>query len=454
MFRVPVGPGSGGLPAYYVDGAAGNDTTGTGAIGAPWKTISKALATIPDIACNIRVAAGTYAENTGGLKYLRILRLFTNWITIRPWNSGDSVVITDAASGTFCVNYATNTGRVRFQDITIEQAGANNQGTISLANGTFAEFVNCTITTVNWCLYSVATGAVSLALSGCTLRQKTGATGYALGGFLYPGDGGAITLSMINCTMEAVSAVGGTIGLLLWRSHANGIINATISGGTYTINSDYAIQCRATTLNISNAVVTSTAGVALVYGTDATGTDGGTGSITGCTVTSSSSHALLIGDECDGVAIVGTTVNGGDHGLVLKECRNISVTNSVLNGGTQQGLYLKAATNCSVDDCAINASTTYAIRAGINTTTGNKAGDNTITDNTVTVTGDADIYLFEAAAGESGGSVVDRNVYDISGTTGDIGSVYGTANITTLAALQDAWNTYDVPTNDVNSTVT
>src|SRR5262245_58079156 len=46
---------------WYIDGTTGNDTTGTGATGAPWKSIQKCATTaVSSDICAIR--AGTYRE--------------------------------------------------------------------------------------------------------------------------------------------------------------------------------------------------------------------------------------------------------------------------------------------------------------------------------------------------------------------------------------------------------
>jgi hypothetical protein len=50
---------------YYLDAVNGNDTTGTGAIGAPWKTIAKAVSTAANDS-DIRMAPGWYNRYSGG----------------------------------------------------------------------------------------------------------------------------------------------------------------------------------------------------------------------------------------------------------------------------------------------------------------------------------------------------------------------------------------------------
>lgn len=59
--------------SFYVDGAAGSDTTGDGTISAPYATIGKALAMLPVLitaTVNIYVAISTYAENLDFSGYL------------------------------------------------------------------------------------------------------------------------------------------------------------------------------------------------------------------------------------------------------------------------------------------------------------------------------------------------------------------------------------------------
>lgn len=54
-----------GIATQYVNTSTGNDTTGNGSSGSPWKTIGKALSTLPQIIEQnyvINVADGTYAE--------------------------------------------------------------------------------------------------------------------------------------------------------------------------------------------------------------------------------------------------------------------------------------------------------------------------------------------------------------------------------------------------------
>ena len=61
--RMPLSTGA----TYYVDGANGNDAN-TGSSALPWKTINKALSTVPLSGSIIRVKPGTY--NSSGSSYI------------------------------------------------------------------------------------------------------------------------------------------------------------------------------------------------------------------------------------------------------------------------------------------------------------------------------------------------------------------------------------------------
>ena len=62
--------------------------------------------------------------------------------------------------------------------------------------------------------------------------------------------------------------------------------------------------------------------------------------------------------------------------------------------------------------------------------------------------GSSDSYQDNSSGDDSGGSICDRNTYD---TRTKFGTVYGTANVATLAAVRAAWATYNVTTNDAKS---
>lgn len=439
----------GELPAYYVNGATGNDTTGNGSFALPWATITKAIATVPDIACNVMVAAGTYAENTAGTKFLFITRVFTHWVTIRPWNTGDTVLITDAASGTFCVDF-WGCQKIRFRDITIEQAGANSVGTVCLGNGAGFELVNCTITTRNRCVQNV-TGNGTFTLTGCTLVKRTGEVGAIKGVSLSAASGETLNAILNNCTVTGQAATG--TGVAITLTHVNGSVSMTINGGTYTTSGAYVASAHGGNLAIVDGTFVATTTPAVVLGTDGAATYTTTGSVSGATITSASSHALLIGQGSSGVQAINCAVNTGDYGIVVKGADAV-VDGCDVTAGTLAGMLLKGCDTPVVRNNTLRANQagqaclTFSLQDAI------KVSDVTFTDNILIATGAADGMVWPNDTIDAGGGVCDRNTYNVSGTTGNVGDVRATANITTLAALQGAWSGYDNEDNDANSTVT
>jgi hypothetical protein len=118
-----VGPFEWGTSAdteIYVNGSTGNDTTGTGAVGAPYATIDRAYRDVPYTlrhSVQIRIAAGTYTsfpnvmnkyEGDGQLSF-----------------DGDAEISDD--EGTLTVNTATRLGSTNMYDINVSGAswGAN-----------------------------------------------------------------------------------------------------------------------------------------------------------------------------------------------------------------------------------------------------------------------------------------------------------------------------------------
>jgi len=76
------------MPTYYINADTGNDSTGTGTSGAPWKTISKAhtsAAAGDTIICQDSVAAYTWGNQT-----------FTKGLTIQGQRDNGSGAVFDA----------------------------------------------------------------------------------------------------------------------------------------------------------------------------------------------------------------------------------------------------------------------------------------------------------------------------------------------------------------------
>lgn len=440
-------------PCYYV-ATTGNDTTGDGSQVAPWATISKALATVPDEGATIKVAAGTYAENSGGLNYLYITRQFTQLCTVEPWYPGDAVLITDNGSGTYCVRY-NGADHLQLKDVTIQQAAANTQATVFLQTSAMQnlQLTGCTIYARSGlgAVYAAAiAAAVTITLNHCTLLPDPEASGVVRMVYGRAVSGGNLSISLNNCSVTG----NGVEAIDVQQGHAAGTYTLAINGGTYTNTGDYAILVQGGTIRVAGATVTAGTWPAFVVGADGAATYATAGTISGCTIQSASGHSLLLGGSSSVVA-TGCTIVGGDHAVVLKLCDGSQVLNSNLTGGTLSAVYFKGATNATVDGDTIAGAAGSLVQVGEDPTVPTPCSNLTFTDNTVTATGSASIFAFapDGAGDDSGGSVCDRNAYDISGTTGTLGNVLGTAAIDTLAALQAAWDTYDQPNNDDNSTV-
>lgn len=111
---------------YYVD-TTGNDTTGTGAVGAPWKTLTKALATVGDGA-TISMGDGTY-EPTGGATttFQASSRRFSaaNPVTVVARNGLGNVVIgpvSDANTRVYGL-WLVNCAGIRFKQLVFNVRG-------------------------------------------------------------------------------------------------------------------------------------------------------------------------------------------------------------------------------------------------------------------------------------------------------------------------------------------
>jgi len=121
--------------------------------------------------------------------------------------------------------------------------------------------------------------------------------------------------------------------------------------------------------------------------------------VNGGTFTSSDSHALLVGGGVTSGRISGATVNGGDQGLVLKECRNVLVTGCTINMAQKEiainGLYFKAARNCVATGNIVKG---YSREGGgllavhCNPVSGNLAADLQVVGNQLTLASDAMAY--------------------------------------------------------------
>jgi len=121
------GPSVGsGSDYFYVDGQAGNDTTGDGSVEEPWKTITHALANTEGSQrwpVTIHIRAGKYSASTNGETFPLTLRM-KNWVSLS--GAGADTVI-DARNSAYHVVYCWCSAHFAIDSLKI---------TGGLANGT------------------------------------------------------------------------------------------------------------------------------------------------------------------------------------------------------------------------------------------------------------------------------------------------------------------------------
>jgi hypothetical protein len=403
---------------YYVS-KTGNDTTGDGAAGAPWLTLHKAISTVSAAGGHtIKVGAGTYTEasSPGTNDYWLISgENFADWVVVEPENAGDAVIVLPASAAQSCVVFASTTGKIELKGLTLRATGGAVVRASNSANVNGLKLTDCTITSLgatNGCTFSPNVGVTqqNITISGCTITA---------------GDRG----------IQAVSGSGT-------------VANVTIADNT--ISGVLGIQLTATGIEVDGNAISATTSYGVVVGTDTVSAGTWAGTIHGNTITSATGHAVLVGYGCADVNVYDNVVDGGDHSIVIKGCAGTDCYRNRITSGTLSGLYFKACTDTRAWANSIIADCTTAEAAAL------RCGPDGATNaGTVTCTGNW-IYartgtLIEWDAGDTGGSVVNDNIYRL-GAGADWGNLRGSA-LTSLAELRAAWAGYDVSTNDSRSEV-
>lgn len=419
---------------------SGNDTTGTGTSALPYLTLVKAIS-VANSGDTINVGDGVYIEDSGGgaAGYFNITRTFASRLIITP-ESGipGGVIVKGAASASMSVNI-NGAQNIWFDGITfVAQAQTCNQ-TVRFAGGAEGDllFTRCEFevwassTQTNMAVKATWTTASTshnpIVFEKCTFRQRE----YHNGGGLYfdfaPSDGiGTASVEVRNCKFDlggrAMQLPGMAVKIL------GNDCNSWFPTGTDT---------------------------SFVLGVDGITGRPASGLVAGNTFRSRGGHGAVIGAGCDGVLFTRNEVYGGNglttgQGLVVKQASNVRVERNFVSGGYLSTLYFKAATNCQAFENTLYNE--YATSAGI------KVGDdpvNTAASSNITVRRNyvhataGKAIDWAAAAGDSGGSVCDENVYNVTGTA-SLGTVRNTV-VATLSALRAAWGGYNRAGNDRNS---
>lgn len=401
---------------YYVR-TTGNDTTGDGSTGNPWATVSKCITTFSIGGETCKIGPGTYAESTSGLGYARFTNNYATVTTFEAEDPNDRPIITGSTLATYSI--MVQGGKNTFKNLVFRVSVAQDASiALLLVNNNAADnlvFENCHFD-----------GSTSVVVPTLFLGNFTGTL---------------TNLTFTNCVWTKWGIGTGTTAFKV-LDISGGVAGLTITGAA-TDCPRFNLE-NVTSGTISDSTFTSTSGLAL-----AIGKDGDTGlpttvTVSNVVVSSTGTHAALIGAGAVNVSISGLRIDAcGDYGLVIKSTAagsNNVVSNSVLRAGAgaaKAALYLKGAQGATVQNCRIiaGASGYVAIRITANDSA-TDCGTNTIRFNSVEVATGATAF-FWAVADDNGNNVVDDNAYRLApGAT--LGTVHGTSPAT-LAALRAAW---------------
>jgi hypothetical protein len=447
------------LPAsagtYYVR-TTGDDTTGDGTTGTPWKTLTKAFATVA-IGGNhtINVGDGTYQENTSATGYWLITQSFAAEVIVQSETGNASAVIVQGASAaTFDVR-CNGCANITFKNLTFQPRLATNTSAFKLISGntTNLEFDGVRFITATGEALSIAiadaTALDGLTVTNCTFSQTGANTVYGMHlQTLLTGTAANIAISNSTFTMTGAS----TAFYLHRQLTGVTITNVTASNtGAGTV----ARVDGVTTLAVSGLTATSTGGaggVPFIVGADSdTGLASSGVTLTNITATAAESHGMLIGALVNGATVSNIVVNGGDHGLVLKSCTDVTVSNAQIHHKGGSGILLKGAAGSIVQDSTV---VSLGLTAGSSSIGIAVSGATTTSGCTVrrvrtSARGSAVAFAWAAAA-DGGTNTVDNNIYSLCGS-GKFGVVQADADVQTITELLAAWDGYGAGTNDENS---
>lgn len=340
--------------------------------------------------------------------------------------------------------------------VTGRNAAVNASGTIGVT------FTSCTL--VGESGNAIATSASTLTISGGSLSGPGGVsatggtttisnapiTASGASGAGVAGSGGA-NISLTNCT---VTPGASGVGLLL-----TSVGTVSMSGGSLSATANQTIRCNgATSITVSNVQITGGGAFNCVeFGVDGTAGNATAGSISGCTITKSTSlsgHALLVGAGVTSFTVEYNLVpQAYDYACVVKENSNVTVRYNTFVGGraviANAALYFKAAQNATGQYNRLVSGANYTVRV-LKGDTGNKVQNITLTDNRIITRTAAQALDWGDTVDDLGGGVCNRNRYEIR-SSGGYGRVRSTTGITTIAGLRAAWSGYGDSTNDANS---
>lgn len=440
---------------YYVR-KTGNDTTGDGSTGTPWLTLAKALTTV-SIAGNhtVYIGAGTYTEDMDYPHCVYCGRVFLAPVTLRSESGNIADVIVTSPGGGYTVLYEDGASNVFWQDVTIQATGTPAQGTIRFQGACAAAgFTNCAIYShnANGAIYASNAKTQTIAVTNCVLARRPDLSTDTRAIYVRPTGGtGICNVTLTDCTVSGNNYVGA----YFVSNSGTDTFNVTISGGTYTSSGNfasgaYAILATGGTVAISNITATRDATPTVVLGSDSSTALVTTGTLSGSTISSGTSHALLVG-YLAAIAVSNCVVSGGDYGVVVKMNDGTTLDHCTISGGSTASVFFKGSLNGGLSNSVIRNTTGALIYVDVGDS-GQKSQDLQIDHNTLFSSGDAKLFSWRDSVGDAGGSVCDYNVYRPQGS-GLFGDVYGSSGLTSLSTLRSAWLSYDVPSNDSHSRI-
>ncbi len=232
--------GSTGPSNFWVSAASGSDSTGTGSLASPWKTIRYAMANGAvrnDAYDVINVLAGTYNETN---------MVVTKVIAIQ--GAGRDTTVVQAGSVYAAAPFDSRVVRLgvscTLRDMTLQYGNVTNgtTGSAVLCNGVESILERCRIiSNVSYGVYTYDGGAISdpnglLTLQGCEIKDNVAHVGGTAG--LYVGNSGSVSIS--NCQFSGNQSYHGGGGMYAYSPsvvirdstfRSNSVALSTGSGG-------------------------------------------------------------------------------------------------------------------------------------------------------------------------------------------------------------------------------
>lgn len=423
----------------------GNDTTGTGATGAPYLTIGKAIA-VAVAGDVVLIGTGTYSENSSinnttvgaGNGYLTITNKVPATIITISTETGEQDVIVKNASGSYVLAYGV-ISNIWWDNIIFQPLNNTVQGTIRLLGGAMS----------------------SLLFSRCKIRILSSSSATNTG-IVSAWTSGAFVISGITFNLCLIEQVGHWPAVGISLDNQTGtvsdltIMDTTVNVASHGIRVKGVLNYKDSGNNV-NSFSPLIAGTGFQLGEDAATGFPASGVSSASHVVSQAGHAAVIGGGVNAYLNVNGTFIGGSNtsngqGLVIKNADNWRLQDVVTHGGYNSGLYYKACTNGVADRCTVinHYSASPALRVGVNSENASKVQNVEFRRGLIWARAGT-VFGWEGTGGDAGGGVADQNVYHTTGAA-TLGSIRGTT-VADIAAVRAAWSGYSTQSNDAASRV-